>query len=117
MTADPRPVLFVTNHAPPYRVPAFRALHERENVQFALVGGDLRHGGGGTATSLPSDFIVNLSDGQLFDALAIQIDGPRAGDRRIALHWRMTDTGAEYSVTLEHGVLTHRAGAPSGKIA
>lgn len=43
-----RPVLFVTNHAPPYRVGAFAALHERQDVVFALVGGDVRHGGGGT---------------------------------------------------------------------
>ena len=47
--SDDRPLLFVTNHAPAYRVPAFAALHEREDVRFALVGGDLRHGGGGTA--------------------------------------------------------------------
>ena len=40
-----RPVLFVTNHAPPFRVGAFAALHEREDVVFALIGGDLRHGG------------------------------------------------------------------------
>jgi glycosyltransferase involved in cell wall biosynthesis len=44
------PVLFVTNHAPPFRIPAFQALHERENVVFALIGGAVRHGGGGTAT-------------------------------------------------------------------
>jgi glycosyltransferase involved in cell wall biosynthesis len=43
-----KPVLFVTNHAPPYRVGAFAALHEREDVLFALVGGEARHGGGGT---------------------------------------------------------------------
>ncbi len=43
-----KPVLFVTNHAPPFRVGAFKALHERENVVFALIGGDVRHGGGGT---------------------------------------------------------------------
>jgi glycosyltransferase involved in cell wall biosynthesis len=46
MSADPRPVLFVTNHAPAFRLGAFRALHEREEVTFALVGGELRHGGG-----------------------------------------------------------------------
>ena len=39
-----RPVLFVTNHAPPFRVGAFAALHEREDVVFALIGGDVRHG-------------------------------------------------------------------------
>jgi glycosyltransferase involved in cell wall biosynthesis len=50
---DARPVLFVTNHAPAFRVPAFTALHERENVLFALIGGALRHGGGGTGEALP----------------------------------------------------------------
>ena len=48
-----RPVLFVTNHAPPFRVGAFAALHEREDVVFALIGGDVRHGGGGDAGALP----------------------------------------------------------------
>jgi glycosyltransferase involved in cell wall biosynthesis len=48
-----KPVLFVTNHAPRFRVPAFAALHEREGVVFALIGGDVRHGGGGTGDALP----------------------------------------------------------------
>jgi glycosyltransferase involved in cell wall biosynthesis len=48
-----RPVLFVTNHVPPFRVGAFAALHEREDVVFALIGGDVRHGGGGDAAELP----------------------------------------------------------------
>jgi alkyl sulfatase BDS1-like metallo-beta-lactamase superfamily hydrolase len=84
---------------------------------FFLVGAhELRHGGGGTAAAIPPDFIVNLSNEQLFDALAIQIDGPRAGDRRITLHWRFTDTAEEYGLTLQHGVLRHRRGTPSGHI-
>ena len=44
--ADARPVLFVTNHAPPFRVGAFAALHAGEDVRFALIGGDVRHGAG-----------------------------------------------------------------------
>jgi glycosyltransferase involved in cell wall biosynthesis len=49
-----RPVLVVTNHAPAFRVGAFAALHAREDAVFALVGGDVRHGGGGTgAGELP----------------------------------------------------------------
>jgi glycosyltransferase involved in cell wall biosynthesis len=40
-----RPVLFVTNHAPAFRIGAFAALHEAEDVVFALVGGGVRHGG------------------------------------------------------------------------
>jgi alkyl sulfatase BDS1-like metallo-beta-lactamase superfamily hydrolase len=84
---------------------------------FFLMGAhELRHGSSGTATSVPPDFIASLSNEQLFDALAIQVDGPRAGDRRITLHWRFTDTGEEYSVTLQHGVLTHRRGTPRGEI-
>ena len=84
---------------------------------FFLMGAhELRHGSGGTAAALPADFIVSLSHEQLFDALAIQLDGPRAGDRRITLHWRFTDTGEEYGLTLQHGVLTHRGGAPGGPV-
>jgi glycosyltransferase involved in cell wall biosynthesis len=48
-----RPVLFVTNHAPPFRVGAFARLHEREEVVFALIGGELRHGGGRDSKQLP----------------------------------------------------------------
>jgi glycosyltransferase involved in cell wall biosynthesis len=38
-------VLFVTGHAPADRVGAFARLHERENVEFALFGGRVRHAG------------------------------------------------------------------------
>jgi hypothetical protein len=48
-----KPVLFVTGHAPPYRVGAFAALAEREDVEFALFGGRLQHGGGATVAELP----------------------------------------------------------------
>jgi glycosyltransferase involved in cell wall biosynthesis len=48
-----KPVLFVTGHAPTYRVGAFERLHEREGVEFALFGGRLKHGGGPTACELP----------------------------------------------------------------
>lgn len=40
-----KPVLFVTNHAPAFRAGAFRALDALEGVEFALIGGDVRHGG------------------------------------------------------------------------
>lgn len=48
-----KPVLFVTGHAPAYRVGAFQRLYEREGVEFALFGGRLMHGGGGSADELP----------------------------------------------------------------
>jgi hypothetical protein len=39
-----KPVLFVTGHAPPDRVGAFAALHERESIEVALYGGRSLHG-------------------------------------------------------------------------
>jgi glycosyltransferase involved in cell wall biosynthesis len=48
-----KPVLFVTNHAPAYRLGAFERLAAREDVEFALFGGRLHHGGGATAPELP----------------------------------------------------------------
>ena len=47
----------------------------------------------GPRPSIPPDFIASLTNQQFFSALAVQIDGPRAGDRHITLHWRFTDTG------------------------
>jgi glycosyltransferase involved in cell wall biosynthesis len=38
-----RPVLFVTNHVPPDRAGAFRALHERVPLELALFGGRSHH--------------------------------------------------------------------------
>ena len=52
--SDARPVLLVTNHAPPFRVGAFAELHRRERAVVALVGGEVRHGGGaGAGEPLP----------------------------------------------------------------
>jgi linear primary-alkylsulfatase len=84
---------------------------------FFLMGAhELREGVGGTATVVPVDFIVQLSTEQLFDAVAVQIDGPRAVDRRITLRWRFTDADDERTMTLQHGVLTHRRGAGADSV-
>jgi glycosyltransferase involved in cell wall biosynthesis len=48
-----KPVLFVTGHAPPYRVGALARLHEREHIELALFGGRSIHGGAGTPPELP----------------------------------------------------------------
>lgn len=44
-----RPVLFVTNHVPPDRAPAFQALHERIPIELALFGGRSHHATDGVA--------------------------------------------------------------------
>jgi glycosyltransferase involved in cell wall biosynthesis len=48
-----KPLLFVTGHAPAYRVGALAVLHEREQIEVALFGGRSRHGGGGFEGELP----------------------------------------------------------------
>jgi glycosyltransferase involved in cell wall biosynthesis len=48
-----KPVLFVTGHAPAYRVGALARLHEREQIELALFGGRLQHGGAQHADELP----------------------------------------------------------------
>lgn len=49
MSADSRPVLFVTNLVAPDRVGAFAALHEREGIELALFGGRSAHATAGVA--------------------------------------------------------------------
>lgn len=48
-----KPVLFITGHAPAYRIGAFERLHAREHVEFALFGGRLKHGGAPSDGELP----------------------------------------------------------------
>jgi glycosyltransferase involved in cell wall biosynthesis len=48
-----KPVLFVTGHAPAYRVGALARLHEREQIELALFGGRSKHGGADADASLP----------------------------------------------------------------
>ncbi len=48
-----KPVLFVTGHAPAYRVGALARLHEREGIEVALFGGRSKHGGADYAGELP----------------------------------------------------------------
>jgi glycosyltransferase involved in cell wall biosynthesis len=47
-----KPILFVTGHAPAYRVEAFTRLHEREDIELALFGGRFKHGPGPGAERL-----------------------------------------------------------------
>jgi alkyl sulfatase BDS1-like metallo-beta-lactamase superfamily hydrolase len=83
---------------------------------FYLSGAtELREGAFGTpvATSA-ADMIAQLTPEMLFDALAIQVDGPRAWDERLTVDVVLTDDGARYRVALANGVLTHRRVEQSG---
>lgn len=83
---------------------------------FYLSGAtELREGQFGTPTVTASpDIIANLSPRLLFDALAVQINGPEAWDERLSLAVVLTDTGEEYRLSLANGVLTHTAAPQPG---
>ncbi|MEZ5155765.1 MAG: alkyl sulfatase dimerization domain-containing protein [Solirubrobacterales bacterium] len=85
---------------------------------FFLMGAlELREGPSGTATTIPPDLLAGLSNEQLFDALAIRLDGSRAADLSFSLEWHFTDTGRVHEMTLSNGVLTHRAAPARGEPA
>jgi alkyl sulfatase BDS1-like metallo-beta-lactamase superfamily hydrolase len=69
---------------------------------------ELRTGPFGTPTSVSLDLLTALSVTQVFDSVAIRIDGPRAWDHHIVLSWVFTDTGATYVTELRNGALNHR---------
>lgn len=78
---------------------------------FYLSGAtELRDGAFGTPTQAASpDMVAQLSPSMLFDALAVQVDGPRAWDERIAVDVVLTDSRERYRLRLANGVLTHSA--------
>jgi alkyl sulfatase BDS1-like metallo-beta-lactamase superfamily hydrolase len=83
---------------------------------FFLTGArELEQGTGGAADGLgagtpPADLVAGLTVAQIFDGMAIRIDGPRAWDERIAIDWVFRDLGERYEMTLRNGVLTHSVG-------
>jgi len=79
---------------------------------FFLVGAkELREGISGTPTATaPGDVVAHLSVGQLLDAMAIRLDGPRAWGVELRVDWRVTDPDEEHAITVRNGVLRHRPG-------
>jgi alkyl sulfatase BDS1-like metallo-beta-lactamase superfamily hydrolase len=49
-----------------------------------------------------------LTISQLFDSLAIRIDGKRAWDATASIRWHFTDADETYLMQLSNGVLTHQ---------
>ncbi|MFB4420005.1 alkyl/aryl-sulfatase [Streptomyces sp. QL37] len=83
---------------------------------FYLSGAtELRQGQFGTPTVAASpDIIANLTPPMLFDAIAIQIDGPKAWGDTLTIDVHITDSGERYRLRLANGVLTYSAAAQKG---
>ena len=77
---------------------------------FFLSGAtELRDGNFGTPVSTTSTSMISqLTPEQMFDVLALSVNGPRAWDLDLALAVTFTDLGANYRLTLRNGVLVQR---------
>ncbi|WP_194820021.1 alkyl/aryl-sulfatase [Nocardia sp. XZ_19_385] len=76
---------------------------------FYLSGAyELRNGSFGTPTSPPSPSMLDgLTVEQVFDALALQINGPKAWDLHLTTDWTFTDENRTHRAELRNGVLVH----------
>lgn len=82
---------------------------------FFLSGAtELRHGNFGTPTTTNAPLIMaQLTPEQIFDAIAITVDGPKAWGVKAAFDLTLTDQGRSFHITLSNGVLIYVERAPS----
>ena len=90
-----------------------RLAHGAENAtwrNFFLSGAvELRDGNFGTAGQTTSlTLMAQLTPEQIFDGLAISVNGPRASDLDLAVDITLTDVSTNYRLALRNGVLVHR---------
>lgn len=76
---------------------------------------ELRNGNFGTPTQTASaDVVTQLAPEMLFDALAVQINGPEAWGKKMAIDIAATDTGVTYRLWLSNGALIYSTAPQSG---
>ena len=70
---------------------------------------ELRVGNFGTAAQVTSPTLLSqLTPDQIFDGLAIRVNGPRSWDLDVAIDITFADLDANYRLALRNGVLVHR---------
>jgi alkyl sulfatase BDS1-like metallo-beta-lactamase superfamily hydrolase len=81
---------------------------------FFLSGAtELRDGNFGTAASTTSPALLSqLTPEQIFDSLAIRVNGPESWNLDLALDMTFADSDTNYRLTLRNGVLVYRKIAP-----
>jgi len=75
---------------------------------------ELRHGSFGTPVSVSPDMMRALSPEQIFDAIAIRVNGPRGWGEHLSIGIDLTDAGEAYRLELRNGVLVHWAAPADG---
>ena len=69
---------------------------------------ELRHGQFGTPTETNApDVVAALTPDMLFDAIAIQVNGPAAWEESLSIDVVLTDVDQRYRLRLSNGVLTY----------
>ncbi|MFC9552884.1 alkyl/aryl-sulfatase [Rhodococcus sp. NPDC056960] len=69
---------------------------------------ELREGNFGTPTETAApDVVAQLTPSMLFDAIAIQVHGPKAWDEKLSIDVVLTDADERYRLLLANGVLTY----------
>jgi len=58
------------------------------------------------ADTASPEVAIAMTIGQLFDSLAIRVDGPRAADHALIIDWSFTDLKEDVRLQLANGVLT-----------
>ncbi|MGW8887481.1 alkyl/aryl-sulfatase [Streptomyces sp. NPDC055749] len=78
-------------------------------------GQEIRKVGAPAAESV--DMLAALATGQIFESMAVRLDGPRAAEHRLLLRWEFTDTDEVWTLLVGNGVLTPMKGdAPGGEV-
>lgn len=76
--------------------------------EFLAGATELRKGNFGTPTATASpDMMAALTPGQVFDAIAIRVNGPKAWDENLSIGIDLADVGESYRLDLHNGVLVH----------
>ncbi|QIS05208.1 MBL fold metallo-hydrolase [Nocardia brasiliensis] len=76
---------------------------------FYLSGAyELRYGCFGTPTKPGSPtMLAAMTVGQIFDAMAVRVDGPKAWSQRVVTDWEFSDEKRTHRLELRNGRLTH----------
>ncbi len=63
--------------------------------------------------AMPRETLAALRTEQLWDVLAVRLNGPKAEGKHIVLNWKFTDTDESFVLTLENCALTYGEGLQS----
>ncbi|WP_242910711.1 alkyl sulfatase dimerization domain-containing protein [Actinomadura terrae] len=76
---------------------------------FYLTGAlELREGVRPVPLGIAAGMTAGLSVEQVFDSMAIRVNGPKAWDEHLTIDWAFGDTAERHRMTLSNGVLIHR---------